>query len=269
MSVFTFPASLLSVDKSTSKIIVLNLPSMSEDDSLYLKLFLRTGEYPTPAPRAWIDMGKLLNIQLLTLLENDKWKTCGDDVLWLRKLRNRDDYDFHPDLKETGKSFIDWAASRGFIETLKWAYFSKKCELSSDAIDMAAKYGHTDVVEFIVKEDGPYTHHAIDWAAGWGQLEIIKILWDSHDYSHWACDNAIEHNHLNVLEYMLQNEPEIKNKLISDIGIDNAIKNNNPKILGCIIDYAPYYIVKKLQSKLQLKNQNLIQTNTQLKRRRT
>ena len=92
------------------------------------------------------------------------------------------------------------------LELLKWARDEKKCEWNGSTIDAAALQGNMEMVKYCVAKKCPINVWACANAAENGHLEVLKYLheeakapWGSSTAS-WAAENG----HLHILEYLVE-----------------------------------------------------------------
>jgi hypothetical protein len=134
------------------------------------------------------------------------------------------------------ESLIDLAARFGKLSTLKWLYKNTRETCSTWAIDLAAgcqsRYSakHLKVIKFLVKKDAKCTYRAIDNAAEYGNLNIIKFIHKNVKPSYAttsAVDYAAHNGHLKVIKWLLKNRQEGGSILAMSL----AAENNHLKVV--------------------------------------
>ncbi|KAG9402680.1 hypothetical protein AC1031_007289 [Aphanomyces cochlioides] len=106
------------------------------------------------------------------------------------------------------KLALDRAAERGHLSVVQYL-LTKQCP-SSCSLNLAAKYGHEDVVRLLHEAHAPCTTFAMDWAAKDGHLNIVKFLHTNRSEGctcqamSWAAANG----HLDVVSFLHNNRSE-------------------------------------------------------------
>ena len=102
----------------------------------------------------------------------------------------------------------DWASKNGYLNLL---VLKKDLEYTANAMDWAAFYGHLDVIKWLHenRKEG-CTTDAMDFAAGNGHLEVVKWL---HENRKEGCtgdamDLASENGHLEIVKWLHENRTE-------------------------------------------------------------
>ena len=102
--------------------------------------------------------------------------------------------------------FCEQVAETNKLELLKWAREEKKCEWDRWTIIAAARHGNLEMVKYCVANECPINVLACTWAAGNGDLEVLKYLheevkapWESCTAC-WAAGGG----NLHILEYLVE-----------------------------------------------------------------
>ncbi|CAL6324060.1 unnamed protein product [Bathycoccus prasinos] len=92
------------------------------------------------------------------------------------------------------------------LELLKWIREEKKCDWNLGTINVAARIGNLEMVNYCVAKESPINGWACANAAAGGHLETLKYLheeakapWDS-----WTARCVAESGHLHILEYLVE-----------------------------------------------------------------
>jgi len=122
----------------------------------------------------------------------------------LKKLIN-----LHNENKSCTTHAMDWAATGGHLEVIKWLHENRNEGCTTRAMDSAATGGHFEVVKWLHENrtEG-CTTRAMDCAAKYGRLEIVKWLHKnrSEGCTHWARIMAARNNFLEVVKFLYKNE---------------------------------------------------------------
>ena len=116
------------------------------------------------------------------------------EVAW----ENRKNKSLWPsDIKMDETYFCSRVAHTNKLELLKWAREEKKCEWDEGTINMAAKQDNMEMVKYCVANECPIDEWACANAAENGHLEVLKYLreeakapWDSGT-ADWAAKMVI------------------------------------------------------------------------------
>jgi len=104
-------------------------------------------------------------------------------------------------------------------------------------LDWVASYGHLEIVKWLHENrtEG-CTTYAMDWAAYNGHLETVKWLHENRTEgcTKYAINNATNNGHLEIVKYIRDN---IKNLIISLTYLNGRIYNSK----NCIICQRSYY----------------------------
>ncbi|KAL3895786.1 MAG: hypothetical protein SGCHY_004487 [Lobulomycetales sp.] len=71
---------------------------------------------------------------------------------------------------------INNASKGGFLELVQFLHYNRSEGATSDAIDWASKYGHQDVVLFLLENGYPCSQRALEYAARKGHRTIVSAL---------------------------------------------------------------------------------------------
>jgi hypothetical protein len=76
------------------------------------------------------------------------------------------------------------------------------------ALEVASKYGHAHIVQFLLqKKIGP-TKRTFMLAAAGGYLDVIELLWDfSHQYGEDAARSAVQFGKLDIIKFLYEKDP--------------------------------------------------------------
>ncbi|EFA80980.1 hypothetical protein PPL_05813 [Heterostelium album PN500] len=107
---------------------------------------------------------------------------------------------------------VDSAAESGRLELVQWL-LRRSMPFTNRALEKSASGGFIDVVKLLHEADQPLRacryNCALDLAAENGHLEVVKFLSDAgYGCSVNAIDNACKGNHMQVVEYLLENRTE-------------------------------------------------------------
>lgn len=103
-------------------------------------------------------------------------------------------------------NFLDWAASNGNLELVKFLLADNSLEQNS-AISMAANRGHLDVIKYLHANANKHSHtNAIMYAAKNGYLDIVKWLWrNGYPCDKYVLVTATEQCHYNIVKWLYLN----------------------------------------------------------------
>ncbi len=113
-------------------------------------------------------------------------------------------------------------ARYGNLYKLKYA-IQNKCSLSVVVCEMAAQYGHLDVIIW-AQEFGMFTRRICSIAATFGHLNIIK--WAKSDGYTWdenVCENAALNGHLNILKWARENGCDLNPDICSKAALNGHL----------------------------------------------
>ena len=139
--------------------------------------------------------------------EHFPWGTVGKDGLRMYET------DFCIRVAETNK-----------LELLKWAREEKQCKWNEWTINVAARQGNLEMVQYCVANECPINAMACSSAAKNAHLEILKYLreegespWDSVTAS-WAALSG----HLHILEYLVERKYDKYNEGACQLAAENG-----------------------------------------------
>jgi hypothetical protein len=182
---------------------------------------------------------------------------------------------------------MEWAIMNGHLETIKWLYnknirIEKKlkpnslsrlfyidnegyqclkvsmngdqCEVSMNgSMDLAAKYGHLEVVKWLYKKGERFTPKSLDSAIKDGHLEVVKWLYKKGErFTPKSLDSAIKDGNLENLKL-------IYNKYRGSVTIDHmsyAAKFNHLEVLKWLWDHGG--TIKEQTISYAIENKNLL-----------
>ncbi|DBA04849.1 TPA: hypothetical protein N0F65_004486 [Lagenidium giganteum] len=135
------------------------------------------------------------------------------------------------------RAFAD-AIDCGDVAALTWLQETTSLPCPSNALEIAVRAGHADVVEWLGRH---YPHLSVitspemmDWAAGNGHLSVVQLLHDRGAYcSRAAMDNASADGHLAVLEWMHRHRREG----CTSAAMDKAAANGHLKVVQWLHQY--------------------------------
>jgi len=166
--------------------------------------------------------GKIaLVMKLLDLFPgNIKFVVCGamnaGNIELLEKLRDMEcPIDYY-----IGYRAARYAAKAGKLEIIRWL-IKNNYYIDSALSYAAASGGHTDVVKFFVDNDMYNTYEMCCAAARKGHIDIVKYILSgevSPDVLDAVAYNAIENDHLEILEYVIEHGCEISDYHMSSCG---------------------------------------------------
>lgn len=133
-------------------------------------------------------------------------------------------FDWSNSYLEYSKKTIDMAAKKGNLEILNWFVNSGLNFKYKFAIDDACKGGHINILEWFHNSNFKfkYTSDAIDNAASKGHIDVLNWFLKNEfefKYSEDAIDLAAENGHLNILNWFHESIFEFK---YTKFAIDNA-----------------------------------------------
>ena len=105
-------------------------------------------------------------------------------------------------------SAIDWAASNGHLEIVKWLHENHKdikgFTYTPSAMDWASLKGHLETVKFLHENGYSCTTAAMDYASENGHLEIVKWLHENRTEgcTPYAMNWTAKNGHLEIVEYL-------------------------------------------------------------------
>ncbi|OQS03617.1 hypothetical protein THRCLA_04062 [Thraustotheca clavata] len=103
------------------------------------------------------------------------------------------------------KDAMDWAASAGHLDVVKYLHRNRREGCTTDAMDLAAKHGHLHVVEFLDRHrhEGATTK-AMDEAAVHGHLHVVQYLHYNRreGCTKYGMDRAALEGHLEILQFL-------------------------------------------------------------------
>ena len=130
-----------------------------------------------------------------------------------------------------------YSAKAGNLILLMWLLNKKKCEIDWDAIYVASRNGHIDIIKFIYRKNIIRNHVVLyDGAMRGGSVNILEwILEKNYDVgiSKWACGRASFEGHIHVLEWVH------KNNLFDNRRADScevAVKGGNFECLKWLVE---------------------------------
>lgn len=98
---------------------------------------------------------------------------------------------------------MDLAAEYGHLEIVKY-YNSFEFDCTSLALDYSSQNGHDKIVEFLILRGKPCTTYAMDSACIYGYLEVVKLLHKAKvHYTSQALDQACYHGHKHIVEFLI------------------------------------------------------------------
>jgi hypothetical protein len=157
---------------------------------------------------------------------------------WLNKIDTKNNY-----VMMCSTSAMDDAAIDGDLKLVEWLYNNRNEGCTESAINYASKYGHFEIVKFLVDRNFNYSINALEFACEEGHLNILNYLYYRKlDKLNKKCIfNCIKNTHLHILEYIYLNEPILLSNYKKEIIeiIDN-IKFSEKKIE--IIDFFIKYL---------------------------
>ena len=160
------------------------------------------------------------------------------------------------------RHFCYQVAQTNKLELLKWAREEKKCEWSVGPINAAARQGNLEMLKYCVANECPIDEEACAWAAGGGELEVLKYLREEvkapldfrtaylaaqnghlhileylverkfDQYNDYACRNAAANGHLDCLKYLHETAKAPWNYWCVQV----AHESNNPECLQYLLD---------------------------------
>jgi len=128
----------------------------------------------------------------------------------------------HENRKEGCTTFaMDIAAQNGHLEMVKWLHENRKEGCSIFAMDSAADKGHLEIVKWLDenRKEG-CTKLAMDWAACNGHLEVIKWLHQKRKEGFNTTDAmnyAVENGHIEVVKWLQDNIKIVKENIKENI----------------------------------------------------
>ncbi len=145
----------------------------------------------------------------------------------------------YSNLKYSWKA-IEWAASAGHLNVIKWIHDKGLVELdySADswAMDLAAKNGHVEVFKFLHKNESnkygtrwnaSHSGLALTYATRNGHLQMVQYLanyYRSQISLVWSVGEAIRSGHLEIVKWLWQNYPK---SFMADYLLYEAVHNDN------------------------------------------
>lgn len=111
--------------------------------------------------------------------------------------------------QEQSQCALDVAARNGHLEAVQFLHQFLNEGYSMSAINSAAEHGHLEVIQWLTanRRDGWWSGNAMDKAAAMGHLDVVKWLHANRTEgcSSSAMDKAAEHGHLAVVEWLSLN----------------------------------------------------------------
>ncbi len=181
---------------------------MSGHNHFFFQYFLKTGRYfEEEIDESWINASKKLSLNIIEKLKNDEWKSLGDEILWLRRLRGYKKTDFtHDDLVKFVHP-IHWAAYHGYFETFQFINeFDFGYRYSAE---YAAKGGNLPLLKWIVDHGGELTEYVPEEAASNGHLDVLKWLYKRVKFSHFVILYAADNGHIDIIKWLEYKEKHI------------------------------------------------------------
>ncbi|GAB9462538.1 Ankyrin repeat [Globisporangium polare] len=103
------------------------------------------------------------------------------------------------------------AVRRGHLDIVQYLHETQSEDARSpDTMDRAAKYKQFEVLEYLHHSKAQCTTKAMDYAAGAGRLDIVKLLHDerTEGCTTEAMDSAARHGHLDMLQFLHDHRSE-------------------------------------------------------------
>jgi hypothetical protein len=98
------------------------------------------------------------------------------------------------------------ATKKGYLKLLEWMDNNKFSVIDSHIINTAARYGHIDILKYMIMDVFRDEFWVCSEAAAGGQLETLKWLRKSgFSWDKCTCLFAAANGHLNVLMYAIDN----------------------------------------------------------------
>jgi phage tail protein X len=100
---------------------------------------------------------------------------------------------------------MDYAASYGHLDIVKWLHENRTEGCTEQAMNLAASYGHLDIIIYLhTNRTEGCTFRAIDYAAAHGHLEVVKFLYENRKEGCTvdAMNYANNKGHLDILKFL-------------------------------------------------------------------
>ncbi len=189
---------------------------MNSLDYVSLFSFFKNGMYVEPVPESWLEVDRMLDIPILSMLHNTNYMKHSDSCLWFLRLRG-----YH-----AVKDKIEDAVKYNQFETIKWMYFQAHCNdgkskqpkslfsnnpFTTNIMRLAVKYGNLEMVKFLYKNGYELSPEDGDLALEYGQAQIINWL-KNHLYrqvpfTKSGMKTAIKNNHFHLRDIILLGAP--------------------------------------------------------------
>jgi hypothetical protein len=114
------------------------------------------------------------------------------------------------------RKFTDWKSERDVIKCGHLYILQHHLNLarSFNQIDLAAQYGHLDVIKYLHSTKKKYmsSTNAVDWAARSGHLHVIKWLHSnrSSECTVYSIRHAAENGYSEVVKWLYENKKECR-----------------------------------------------------------
>ncbi|EFA77114.1 hypothetical protein PPL_09867 [Heterostelium album PN500] len=133
---------------------------------------------------------------------------------------------------------LDYAASGGQFEVLKWLTENKRGVCTTRAIDKASGKGHYEIVRYLHenRSEGCFPI-AMDEAAKGNHIEIVRFLHEnrSEGCTVNAINNAAKYGHFKMIRFLVENRTE----RFSTIAVNNAALNGYYDLAVYLYDLQP------------------------------
>ena len=165
--------------------------------------------------------------------------------------RSQNSYD-HTSLKWSHMTPEDIAADTGDLPLLKEYYEAgRKC--TERGVYEAAANGYLEVVTFLLENDTPVSHEAIDFSTACGHLNVIEYLINKGvKGTACACDNAAKNGHVDMLELLYSNGYQCSN-----IGLHFAAVYKREDATKWLINHKAPFLIGTLTHAIQTCTSNM------------